>query len=777
MLHYDKPAANWNEALPLGNGRLGAMVFGGVNNELLQLNEATLWSGYKKNWDNPAAVDIIPKIRQAAASNNFVAATQLSKQIMGPNTCAYMPLGDLHINLNHANFKNYKRQLDIKNSVLNISYESDNTTYTREYFCSLADNIMAVRFSANVAGSVSFTLNLSSPLVHKISSYGLGINIIGYAPEDFLDKSSYIIQFKDYDTALPQKALRFCVGLICIADRSAVVTNDSGYLKVDDATDVVILFSAKTNYKMANSDNILYYLDELLKNAKLMGYDKLKQRHVYDYKILFDSCSISLGTDKSFDSILTDQRIASHNKTDTGLMQLLFDYGRYLLICSSSIVPANLQGIWNKDTAPPWRSNYTININTQMNYWAAETTGLSKCHIPLLTFIKELSINGAKTAKTNYNYRGWVAHHNTDIWGQTAPVGNYGEENPVWAIWPMGAAWLCSHLWEHFAFTCDVVYLKDFAYPIIKQAALFCIDWLYINPEGYYVTCPSTSPEHQFYDNGELASVCEATTSDMAIIYDLFTNCIEACEVLNIDIKFKNQLTNMRSRLYPIKIAKDGRIQEWSQDFCDEDRQHRHLSHLYGLYPGRQFDDNQKETLKAAELTLKSRGDISTGWGIAWRACLWARLCEGDLAERSLSQFLKPAAESAEHSAGLYHNLFASHPPFQIDGNFGITAAIAEMLLQSHKGYIHILPALPSRWKVGHIKGIKARGGYAIDIFWHQSKLNYCTIKTCEDKKCKILYKLPIQVLHNNIPVKVTKIDLITEFEAKKGEVYIVVSL
>ena len=791
-LWYNKPATVWTEALPVGNGRLGAMIFGGVNEELVQLNEATLWSGGPVRQNvNPQSPQYLPKVRDALFRGEYDSANTLVKRMQGLYSESFMPLGDLVIrqNFEEAHPSAYYRDLNIEDGMSVSKFTIDGTEYKREIFASAPDQVIVVRLSASKTRQLNIVVTARSMLRSRLDTDSNGAIILSGKAPAHVDPS-YYNENKDpviYGDPDRCRGMRFAVVIKAVSKDGKINTSNDG-IHINNASEVILYLSAATSFNGFDKCPDKEGKDEKaiaknhLNKALTKTYAQLLSAHRTDFHKYFNRVSLRLNGDKETKGNLpTDERMDLYSKggKDPGLETLYFQYGRYLLISSSRTanVPANLQGIWNKELRAPWSSNYTININLQMNYWPAEAGNLSEMVKPLAGLIKNISVTGKRTAKEFYNANGWVAHHNSDIWALSNPVGDLGKGDPKWANWSMGANWLSRHLWEHYLYTGDKNFLKQTAYPLMKTAAIFTLDWLVADSSGHLVTAPSTSPENDFYfGDKKTTGLSVATTMDMGIIRDLFENVADASRILKIDARFRDSIINAGKKLYPFAVGSKGQLQEWYKDFEEVDPHHRHVSHLYALHPANLISPvKTPELAKAARRTLEIRGDEGTGWSLAWKVNFWARLLDGNRAYalyRNLLRLTKENNTAYNRGGGAYPNMFDAHPPFQIDGNFAGAAGLMEMLLQSQGGEIYLLPALPDAWKEGDIKGLVARGGYVVNINWSNSKLTRATLFARQGGKCIVRTNDPVTVPGLNIHSTKSSAGYVVTFKAVKGKTY-----
>jgi len=721
-LWYRQPAKEWVEALPIGSGRMGAMVFGGVAAERLQLNEDTLWAGGPYDPANPEALKALPEIRALIDAGDYAKATEVADarfMATPKRQMSYQTIGDLKLAFPGLDGQPtaYVRDLDLDGAIATTRFAVGGTTYTRQVIGSYPDRVIAVRLSADKGRAISVDLSFDSPLKSKPVSSVEGRDTLILAGAN------------DSQQDIPAKLTFEC--RVQVLNKGGTLNARDGVLSVADADEVLLLIAAATSYRRFDDvgGDPVAINKAVLAKASAKGWRTLLAAHQTDHRALFRRVGVDFGTTTAALNP-TDERIkVSQTTDDPALAALYYQYGRYLLIACSRPggQAANLQGVWNDKTFPPWGGKYTININTEMNYWPAEPTGLAECVTPLIEMVRDLSVTGARTAKVMYDARGWVAHHNTDLWRASGPI-----DGAKFGVWPTGGAWLCKHLWDHYDYSRDRAYLAD-VYPLMRGSALFFLDALVVDPKsGKLVTNPSISPENS---HGHGSSLTAGPTMDQAIIRDLFTACIKSAAILGNDADFAAQLTAAREKLAPYKIGKNGQLQEWQEDWDADadDIHHRHVSHLYGVFPSDQIAvDTTPKLADAAKVSLNTRGDISTGWAIAWRLNLWSRLGDGDRAHRILSLLLGPERT--------YPNMFDAHPPFQIDGNFGGTSGMTEMILQSRNDQILLLPALPSTWPTGHLTGLRARGAVGVDVIWARGQLETAVLTAAADGRHHVRY-------------------------------------
>jgi len=754
-LWYGQPAGKWLEALPLGNGRLGAMVWGGTRRERADLNIDTLWSGGPRSAHAEGSAAVLSELRAAVLErHDYAEADSLALRLQGSFNEAYQPLGYLTADFgDDGQAQNYERALDMQEGIAKVQYGVAGSAYEREAFASASDGAFVMHLRVLGAGELNVALELGSP--HP-SDGDLGDDGIlwleGRAPlhvvPHYWAKEPAVV----YD---PACGLRFTAGLALRADGGVVRPTSEGSLRVEGARSLTLFVAAATGYAgygnapVEDPVALRRACVEVLAPLLTQPYEVIRARHVNEQSALFDRCWLQLGQGERA-GVPTDERLRAlrDGGSDEGLCALLFHYGRYLLIASSrpGNEAANLQGIWNHQVRPPWSCNWTTNINAQMNYWHAETTNLAECHEPLMDLVADLSQAGVSTAKDLYGCRGWVAHHNVDLWRSTWPTGDQ-EAHPYWVNWQMGGPWLCQHLWEHYAFSEDRSFLA-LAYPAMRGAALFLLDYLVPGPDGRLVTCPSTSPENSFVaPDGAEAAVSAASTMDIWLTRDLFRHCIAASEILGSDEDLRAELVSALAMLREPRVASDGRLQEWWEEFAEQEPGHRHLSHLFGIYPGDEVTPRSTPALAAAaRRSLEHRlenGGGGPGWSRAWVAGLWARLLEGHMAWQSLRHLLVGSFSD---------NFFGSHDPgvFQIDANFGAAAAVGEMLLQSHTGALDVLPALPPAWPDGQVSGLRARGGMTVGIKWESGRATEVRVHVPSAREVMVRCGTPLNLAEDN---------------------------
>lgn len=796
-IFYYKPAINFNEAIPLGNGRMGTMIYGGVQSEYISLNEQTLWSGGPNiKWNNPEAKNFLPLVRAAALAGEYRKADSLSKFMQGPYTESYMPMADLQITYNNIHDSSgYSRSLQMDSAISEVVFTGNGIQHRRTAFVSYPAKLMVLRNEASRPGAISFTIKLSSKLHYFVKMInGNEIILTGKCPKHV--EPAYLWRIKNeqaiqYAEDSMGEGMNFQVRLLVKHEGGKIYASDST-IKIEQATSTTILIAAATSFNGFDRSPVKEGKDpavackKSLQVAGAKSYKQLLSAHVADYKPLYRR--VRYDFDKTADPGLpTDERLKKmEHAFDPQLLATIVQFGRYLLIASSRPggQPSNLKGLWNERLRPEYSANWCIDHDAQMFYYPVETNNLSETHEPFLKLVEELSLNGYKTAAINYGMRGWCAHHNTDIWRKSSPVGNWGEGNPHWATWNMSAAWLSNHIFEHYLFTGDRAFLQQKAWPIIKGAVLFCLDWLVKDAKGGLISVPSVSPENTFItEAGDTAQISVNATSDIELVKALFNNFIKSADILKLHNSLIDSVKDAYHNLSPYPIGSRGQLLEWSKEWKAMDPGHRHLSHMYAVYPGEEISpDNDASLANAAKKALSLRAKTNGSWGFAWKAACWARLFEGDSAWQTLGyqlRYVDPKSTSSENNYGLYPNLFNSEVPgIILNGNTCVTAAVTEMLLQSHTGAIRLLPALPAILHTGSVKGLCARGGFEVKMSWKDKVLVNAVIHSKLGNECVIYLPGHFKVFYNGAPIATErKKNGSHGFKTIKGRRYVIRSI